>query len=104
MRIFLKWNFLKAAKVLELPLLVMLANRVKVSEELDYVRLDRKVKMPNLFNAGEVLGGEKKYSFLSAICDSIAEQLSGIFVRSISEDGAADRCGKIHVNDQIIEV
>ena len=51
MRIFLKWNFLKVAKVLELPLLVMLANRVKVSEELDYVRLDRKVKTPNPFNA-----------------------------------------------------
>ncbi|CAB3985310.1 Multiple PDZ domain [Paramuricea clavata] len=33
-----------------------------------------------------------------------AEQLSGIFVRSISEDSAADRCGKINVNDQIIEV
>jgi hypothetical protein len=40
------------------------------------------------------------YSFY----DSLAEQLSGIFVRSISEDSAADRCGKINVNDQIIEV
>ena len=36
--------------------------------------------------------------------DYLEEQLSGIFVRSISEDGAADRCGKIKLNDQIIEV
>jgi C-terminal processing protease CtpA/Prc len=33
-----------------------------------------------------------------------AEELSGIFVKSISEGSAADLCKKIQVNDRIVEV
>jgi C-terminal processing protease CtpA/Prc len=32
------------------------------------------------------------------------EELSGIFVKSISEGSAADLCKKIQVNDRIVEV
>lgn len=32
------------------------------------------------------------------------EDLSGIFVKSVSEGSAADKCGKIQVNDRIVEV
>lgn len=37
-------------------------------------------------------------------CTLIAEDLSGIFVKSISEGSAADMCKKIQVNDRIVEV
>jgi hypothetical protein len=33
-----------------------------------------------------------------------SEELSGIFVKSISEGSAADLCKKIQVNDRIVEV
>jgi hypothetical protein len=33
-----------------------------------------------------------------------AEELSGIFVKSISEGSAANLCKKIQVNDRIVEV
>jgi len=33
-----------------------------------------------------------------------AEELSGIFVKSISEGSAADVSGKISINDRIVEV
>jgi len=33
-----------------------------------------------------------------------AEELSGIFVKSISEGSAADLCKKIQVKDRIVEV
>jgi C-terminal processing protease CtpA/Prc len=33
-----------------------------------------------------------------------AEEMSGIFVKSISEGSAADLCKKIQVNDRIVEV
>lgn len=36
------------------------------------------------------------------VCEK--EELSGIFVKSISEGSAADLCGKIQVNDRIVEV
>ncbi|XP_049881193.1 uncharacterized protein LOC126377499 isoform X3 [Pectinophora gossypiella] len=36
------------------------------------------------------------------VCEQ--EELSGIFVKSISEGSAADLCGKIQVNDRIVEV
>lgn len=41
---------------------------------------------------------------LNAIYFFIAEELSGIFVKSISEGSAADVCKKIQVNDRIVEV
>lgn len=34
----------------------------------------------------------------------VAEELSGIFVKSISVGSAADLCNKIQVNDRIVEV
>lgn len=34
----------------------------------------------------------------------LTEELSGIFVKSISEGSSADLCGKIQVNDRIVEV
>ncbi|KAL4713719.1 hypothetical protein ACJJTC_004250 [Scirpophaga incertulas] len=36
------------------------------------------------------------------VCEQ--EELSGIFVKSISEGSSADLCGKIQVNDRIVEV
>lgn len=33
-----------------------------------------------------------------------SEEISGIFVKSIAKGSAADMCGLIRVNDQIIEV
>ncbi|KPJ03530.1 Patj-like [Papilio xuthus] len=36
------------------------------------------------------------------VCEQ--EELSGIFVKSVSEGSAADLCGKIQVNDRIVEV
>ena len=38
------------------------------------------------------------------MCLCFTEELSGIFVRSISEGSAAALDGRIQVNDQIIEV
>ncbi|KPM04202.1 hypothetical protein QR98_0026450, partial [Sarcoptes scabiei] len=34
----------------------------------------------------------------------IAEEISGIFIKSIAPDSVADKCRKIQINDQIIEV
>lgn len=35
---------------------------------------------------------------------TFAEEISGIFVKSIAKDSSADKCQKIAINDQIIEV
>lgn len=40
----------------------------------------------------------------NSLCLIITEELSGIFVKSISEGSAADLCKKIQVNDRIVEV
>jgi len=42
-------------------------------------------------------------SELGTLC-LFPEELSGIFVKSISEGSAADLCKKIQVNDRIVEV
>lgn len=45
--------------------------------------------------------------FIKYICCNYyysVEELSGIFVKSISEGSAADLCKKIQVNDRIVEV
>ncbi|KAL1449288.1 hypothetical protein WDU94_000495 [Cyamophila willieti] len=36
------------------------------------------------------------------VCEK--EELSGIFVKSICEGSAADKCGQIQVNDRIVQV
>lgn len=38
------------------------------------------------------------------ILSFLAEEISGIFIKSIAADSVAERCNKIQVNDQIIEV
>ncbi|GBP62155.1 Patj homolog [Eumeta japonica] len=44
-----------------------------------------------------------KHSVIPRSEASFAEELSGIFVKSISEGSAADSCGRIQVNDRIVE-
>lgn len=41
---------------------------------------------------------------ITTVSSNFAEELSGIFVKSISEGSAADLCKKIQVNDRIVEV
>ncbi|GFY15321.1 patj homolog [Trichonephila clavipes] len=41
---------------------------------------------------------------VARVKDTSSEEISGIFVKSIAKGSAADMCGKIRVNDQIIEV
>lgn len=55
------------------------------------------------------LCGTVHIEFLELQCNwktlcMFAEELSGIFVKSISEGSAADLCKKIQVNDRIVEV
>lgn len=48
----------------------------------------------NIFGLGITVAGY--------VCER--EDLSGIFVKSVSEGSAADKCGKIQINDRIVEV
>ncbi|GIX91607.1 patj homolog [Caerostris extrusa] len=47
-------------------------------------------------------GCQRRFSVFILLCPK--KEISGIFVKSIAKGSAADMCGQIRVNDQIIEV
>lgn len=68
--------------------IILVADRLPETERLN-VELKK-----NVYGLGITVAGY--------VCER--EDLSGIFVKSISEGSAADKCQKIHINDRIVAV
>lgn len=79
--------------------------RVPASPSLPLLNLDMAVKMPEMEKfVVELIKDANGLGITIAgyVCEK--EELSGIFVKSVSRGSAADISGKIKVNDRIVEV
>ncbi|CAG9855352.1 unnamed protein product [Phyllotreta striolata] len=90
---------------LSMPYGISGLSRVPASPSLPLLNLDMVVKMPEMEKF--VVELKKDINGLGItiagyVCEK--EELSGIFVKSVSKGSAADLSGKIKVNDRIVEV
>ncbi|ERL94720.1 hypothetical protein D910_11994 [Dendroctonus ponderosae] len=80
-------------------------SRIPASPSLPLLNLDVSVKMPEMEKFVVELKKDTNglgITIAGYVCEK--EELSGIFVKSVSKDSAADLSGKIKVNDRIVEV
>nr|CAH7763068.1 unnamed protein product [Callosobruchus chinensis] len=80
-------------------------SRVPASPSLPLLNLDMAVKMPEMEKFVVELRKDVNglgITIAGYVCEK--EELSGIFVKSVSKGSAADISGKIMVNDRIVEV
>lgn len=80
-------------------------SRIPASPSLPLLNLDMAMKMPEMEKFTVELKKDINglgITIAGYVCEK--EELSGIFVKSISKGSAADLCGKIQVNDRIVEV
>lgn len=80
-------------------------SRVPASPSLPLLNLDMAVKMPEMEKFVVELKKDLKglgITIAGYVCEK--EELSGIFVKSVSKGSAADVSGRIKVNDRIVEV
>lgn len=79
--------------------------RVPISPTLPMLNVDMGVKMPEMEKFTVELKKDHNglgITIAGYVCEK--EELSGIFVKSVSKNSAADLSGKIQVNDRIVEV
>lgn len=80
-------------------------SRVPASPSLPLLNLDMAMKMPEMEKFTVELKKDANglgITIAGYVCEK--EELSGIFVKSVSKGSAADVSGKIQVNDRIVEV
>ncbi|XP_050314231.1 patj homolog [Anthonomus grandis grandis] len=80
-------------------------SRIPASPSLPLLNLDVSVKMPEMEKFVVELQKDTNglgITIAGYVCEK--EELSGIFVKSVSKNSAADMSGKIKVNDRIVEV
>lgn len=80
-------------------------SRVPASPSLPLLNLDVAVKMPEMEKFVVELKKDANglgITIAGYVCEK--EELSGIFVKSVSKGSAADLSGRIKVNDRIVEV
>lgn len=80
-------------------------SRVPASPSLPLLNLDMTMKMPEMEKFIVELKKDVKglgITIAGYVCEK--EELSGIFVKSVSKGSAADVSGRIKVNDRIVEV
>ncbi|KAL1493086.1 hypothetical protein ABEB36_011216 [Hypothenemus hampei] len=80
-------------------------SRIPASPSLPLLNLDVSVKMPEMEKFVVELKKDTNglgITIAGYVCEK--EELSGIFVKSVSKGSAADLSGKIKVNDRIVEV
>lgn len=80
-------------------------SRVPASPSLPLLNLDMAVKMPEMEKFVVELKKDANglgITIAGYVCEK--EELSGIFVKSVSKGSAADVSGRIKVNDRIVEV
>lgn len=80
-------------------------SRIPASPSLPLLNLDISVKMPEMEKFIVELKKDTNglgITIAGYVCEK--EELSGIFVKSVSKGSAADLSGKIKVNDRIVEV
>lgn len=80
-------------------------SRVPASPSLPLLNLDVAMKMPEMEKFTVELKKDVNglgITIAGYVCEK--EELSGIFVKSVSKGSAADVSGKIQVNDRIVEV
>lgn len=79
--------------------------RIPASPSLPLLNLDMAMKIPEMEKFTVELKKDANglgITIAGYVCEK--EELSGIFVKSVSKGSAADISGKIHVNDRIVEV
>lgn len=79
--------------------------RIPASPSLPLLNLDVGIKMPEMEKFMVELKKDHNglgITIAGYVCEK--EELSGIFVKSVSQGSAADLSGKIRVNDRIVEV
>lgn len=79
--------------------------RIPASPSLPLLNLDMAMKIPEMEKFTVELKKDVNglgITIAGYVCEK--EELSGIFVKSVSKGSAADVSGKIHVNDRIVEV
>lgn len=80
-------------------------SRMSASPSLPHLNLDLELGMPEMEKFTVELKKDMNglgITIAGYVCEK--EELSGIFVKSVSKGSAADMSGKIHVNDRIVEV
>lgn len=80
-------------------------SRIPASPSLPLLNLDMAMKMPEMEKFTVELKKDSNglgITIAGYVCEK--EELSGIFVKSVSKGSAADVSGKIRVNDRIVEV
>lgn len=80
-------------------------SRIPASPSLPLLNLDMAMKMPEMEKFTVELKKDTNglgITIAGYVCEK--EELSGIFVKSVSKGSAADISGLIHVNDRIVEV
>ncbi|XP_028146774.1 patj homolog [Diabrotica virgifera virgifera] len=90
---------------LSMPYGISGLSRVPASPSLPLLNLDMVVKMPEMEKFVVELKKDANglgITIAGYVCEK--EELSGIFVKSVSKGSAADLSGKIKVNDRIVEV
>lgn len=90
---------------LSMPYGISGLSRVPASPSLPLLNLDMVVKMPEMEKFTVELKKDINglgITIAGYVCEK--EELSGIFVKSVSKGSAADISGKIKVNDRIVEV
>ncbi|CAH1153618.1 unnamed protein product [Phaedon cochleariae] len=90
---------------LSIPFGISGLSRVPASPSLPLLNLDMVVKMPEMEKFVVELKKDANglgITIAGYVCEK--EELSGIFVKSVSKGSAADVSGKIKVNDRIVEV